>query len=171
MVMSGFWPVTILVAVFVVLQSTILKNVRVFGVSPDIAFVIFLFTSTRQGSLRSEVTGFSTGLIQDFLSAGPLGLNAFVRTLFGWAFGLFRGRLYLDPILIPILMAVFGTLAKYFVTFVLMLMFSSRAAAGAVMSTHMWIEMGLNGFFAPFVLALLRLFKFVRLVDRDEYHR
>lgn len=171
MEMSGFWPVTILIALFVVLQSTILKGLRIFGVTPDIGFIIFLFTSVRQGSLRAEITGFSTGLIQDFLSAGPLGLNAFVRTLFGWLFGVFRGRLFLDPIFIPILMAVIGTLLKYLLTALLLLMFSSHPAAAAVISSRMWIEMGINGFFAPFVFALLRLFKFVRMVDRDEYHR
>ncbi|HUX21203.1 MAG TPA: rod shape-determining protein MreD, partial [Spirochaetia bacterium] len=97
MTVSGFWPVTILVGVFVILQSTVLKNVRIFDVKPDVAFIIFMFTSTRQGSFRSELTGFSTGLVQDFLSLAPLGFNALIRTIIGFVYGLLRGRFFLDP--------------------------------------------------------------------------
>ncbi len=168
---SGFWPITILIAVFVILQSTILRGVRIFGVMPDLAFVIFLLTSPRQGSFRSEITGFSTGLIEDFLSSGPLGFNAFIGAVFGWAIGSFKGRLFLDPIFLPILLAVVGTFLKYFLSFLLMIIFVSKASAAAVWSSHAWIELGLNGFFAPFVFALLKLFKFVRVIERDEDFR
>lgn len=169
MAMSGFWPVTILIGIFVIIQSTILRNFRIFDVRPDIAFVIFMLTCPRQGSFRSEITGFSTGLIQDFLTVGPLGFNAFIRTLFGYLIGLFRGKLFLDPIFLPILIAVVGTFAKYFLSFILMLLFVSKASAASVFSSHLWIEMGINGFVAPFIFALLKLFKFVRSIDRDEY--
>jgi rod shape-determining protein MreD len=171
MTVSGFWPVTILVGVFVILQSTILKNVRIFDVKPDIAFIIFMFTSTRQGSFRSELTGFSTGLIQDFLSLAPLGFNALIRTIIGFVYGLLRGRFFLDPIFFPILVAVIGTVMKYFLSYLLMVIFVSTAAAATVFSSRMWIEVGINSFFAPFIFALLKLFKFVQMRERDEMFR
>ncbi len=171
MTMSGFWPNTILVAVFVVLQSTVLKNVTIFSVKPDIALVIFLLTSTRQGSFRGQLTGFSTGLLQDFLSLSPLGFNALIRTLFGYLYGILKGKLFIDPIFFPILIAVVGTLLKYLFSYILLLIFVSAASAGAVFSSHMWIEMGINSFFAPFIFALLKLLKFVQMRERDELFR
>ena len=171
MTMSGFWPTTILVAVFVVLQSTILKNVRIFDVKPDIALVIFLLTSTRQGPFRGQLTGFATGLLQDFLSVSPLGFNALIRTILGFLSGLLKGKLFIDPIFFPILITLIGTLLKYLFSYILLVMFVSSAAAGAVFSSHMWIEMGINCFFAPFIFALLKLLKFVQMRERDELFR
>jgi rod shape-determining protein MreD len=171
MTLSGFWPVTILVAIFVVLQSTVLRNVRIFDVKPDFAFIIFLFTSSRQGSFRSQLTGFCTGLLQDFLSLAPIGFNALVRTIVGYLTGLLRGNLFIDPIFFPILIAVVGTLLKYFLGYVLMVVFVSTASAATVMGVHMWVEMGINAFFAPFIFALLKVFKFIHMRDRDETFR
>lgn len=169
--LSGFWPTSILIAIFVVLQATLLKNVKIFDVTPNIALVIFLLTSTRQGSFRSQLTGFGTGLIQDFLSLAPLGFNALIRTLLGFLYGLLKGRLFLDPILFPIVVVVIGTLLKYLFSYILMGMFVSSASAASILTSHMWIEMGINGFFAPFIFALLRLFKFVEMRERDELFR
>ena len=171
MTLSGFWPVTVLIAVFVVLQSTIFKDVRLFGVKPDFALIIFLFTSARQGSLRGQLTGFITGLVQDFLSLAPLGFNAFVRTIIGYLYGLLRGSFFIDPIFFPILIVVIGTLLKYFLSYILMLIFVSSASAATVFSARMWIEMGINGFFAPFIFALLKLVKFIPARERDEMFR
>lgn len=171
MTLSGFWPVTILIAVFIILQTTVFKNIRLFGIRPDFALIIFLFTSARQGSFRSQVTGFATGLVQDFLSLAPLGFNAFVRTVIGYLYGLLRGSFFIDPIFFPILIVVIGTLLKYFLSYVLMLVFVSSASAATVFSARMWIEMGINGFFAPFIFALLKLFKFIPVRERDEMFR
>lgn len=171
MSLSGFWPTTILVAIFVVLQSTILKNVRIFDVKPDFALVIFLLTSTRQGSFKAQMTGFTTGLVQDFLSLSPIGFNALIRTVLGYLYGLLKGKLFIDPIFFPILIAVVGTLFKYLFSYILMAMFISSAAAATVFSSHMWIEMGINSFFAPFIFALLKLARFVQMRERDEMFR
>jgi rod shape-determining protein MreD len=171
MSLSGFWPTSILIAIFVVLQSTILKDFRIFDVKPDIALLIFLLTSTRQGSFRSQLTGFGTGLIQDFLSLSPIGFNALIRTILGYLSGLLKGKLFIDPIFFPILIAVVGTFLQYLSSYILMLMFVSSASAATVFSSHTWIEMGINSFFAPFVFALLKLAKFVQMRERDEMFR
>ncbi|HUX19642.1 MAG TPA: rod shape-determining protein MreD [Spirochaetia bacterium] len=171
MSLSGFWPTTILVAVFVVLQSTLLKNLRLFDVKPDIALVIFLLTSSRQGSFKAQITGFGTGLVQDFLSLSPIGFNALIRTVLGYLYGALKGKLFIDPIFFPILIAVIGTLLKYLFSYILMLMFISPAAAATVFSAHLWIEMGINSFIAPFIFALLKIGRFIQMRERDEMFR
>ena len=86
---------------FILLETQLLSNLFFLPVMPDFVLIILLFISINNGSLSGEVTGFTSGLLTDLLSLSPLGFNALVNTLIGFAIGCFKNILVLDGFLIP----------------------------------------------------------------------
>ena len=158
----------ILIAGFVGLQSTVLQKISVNGVVPDIALIIIVFSSNSMGAMRGQFLGFAGGLIQDFMGSAPLGFNALIRTIIGWAFGKLKGKLFLDSILLPVLFVVVGTIMKEGFTALTGLIFIGTDQI-SVFGRNFFIELGLNAFLSPFVFALLRLLKIYRNNDKDGF--
>lgn len=154
--LSGLVAHTILITGLVVLQTTIFKHGLIAGVTPDVAFVFLLLSSHHHGSFRGEIEGFISGLVQDFLSLTPMGFHAFIRTIISFLYGLFRGKLFIDPILMPMLLAAIGTFAKAIFSFIILSIFSPEHA-GTVFSKTLGITIGLNTLISPFLYGLLRL--------------
>jgi rod shape-determining protein MreD len=164
----SIWLHTLVIGVFVVLQTTLLKNINIKGVTPDLAFIILVFSANYQGSFKGQITGFLTGLLKDFLSLAPLGFHAFIQTLVGAMLGTFKGKIFIDPVLVPVLLVTVSTFIKRFVGFILMGLFA-KESAGQFFAVSFFIEVGINAFLAPFVYALMRLVSLVRLHDKEEY--
>jgi rod shape-determining protein MreD len=69
----------------VVIQTTLLARIPVFGVAPDLVMLTVIACSR---SLRAEpavVLGFTAGLILDLLGSAPLGLRSMVLTTVAFA--------------------------------------------------------------------------------------
>lgn len=150
-----------LVVGLVVLQSTVFRHGVILGVTPDLALLVLVFSANQHGSYKGQIVGFAGGIVQDLLSFAPLGLNAFLRTLTGFLYGSFRGKLFVDPIFVPILMAAAATVLKAVLSFVLFGIFAPEYVAVAF-STGFAVELGLNCVLSPFVYGLLRATGFVR---------
>ncbi|MDC7225863.1 MAG: rod shape-determining protein MreD [Spirochaetales bacterium] len=158
----------IITVLFVVIQSTLLQKISVYGVVPDIALIMIVFISNSCGAMKGQMLGFIAGLIQDFLSAGPLGFNALVRTVVGFFFGRMKGKLFLDSILLPVLFIIVASLIKEAMTALIGLIFMAESNL-IVFGRDFLIELGMNAFLAPFCFALLKLLKIYRYNDKDGY--
>ena len=75
------------------LETALLSNVVFLPVVPDLLLLVVMYISVYNGSLSGETTGFVSGLLLDFLTAAPLGLNCLLRTLLGFFAGLFNNVL------------------------------------------------------------------------------
>jgi rod shape-determining protein MreD len=120
---------TIFALIAGILQSTLLSHLAVYHAVPDLALGILVFSAYVNGSMTGQLTGFASGLLLDFLSAAPLGLNAFVRTLIGAAAGLMNGTFFLDAVFLPMALCAGATLIKAAVVFVLLLLCSGAVPA------------------------------------------
>ncbi len=152
---------------FVILQSTLLQKISVFGIVPDIALIVIVFTSYSSGSMSGQMTGFFTGLVQDFISSGPLGFNALIKTFIGFIYGKIQGKLFLDHILLPVIFIVIATVMKEILISLISLLLIKSSGIHIWGKTFM-IELGLNAVLAPFILALLKLLKLYR-INKDGY--
>ena len=74
-------------AATVILQSTALDRITVAGVRPDLFLILVVGASLRLSPEGVTLLGFTLGLLQDALSGGPLGLNAFALSLIGFLTG------------------------------------------------------------------------------------
>jgi rod shape-determining protein MreD len=142
-----------------ILESTLLSHFTLYGAVPDLALGIGVYSASVNGMMVGQLSGFFYGLVQDFLSASPIGLNALIRTLLGALAGLLKGNLLLDVVLIPMILCALATLLKALMLFLLHLLFGDSVHAYPLTAPLLWVEMALNAITAPFLFALLKRFK------------
>jgi rod shape-determining protein MreD len=142
-----------------ILQSTLLSRLALYHAVPDLALGILVFCAYVNGTMTGQLTGFFSGLLLDFLSAAPLGLNAFIRTLIGAAGGRMNGTFFLDGFFLPMILCAAATAAKAALYFILNLLFAGAVPAYSLAAPVFWVELLLNTITAPFLFGLLKLFK------------
>jgi len=148
------------------LQSTLLSRLPLpIRVSPDLVLGIIVFMAYNNGTMVGQLTGFFSGLVLDFLSASPLGLNMLVRTLVGALTGLIKGAFFLDSVLLPMILCAGATLIKAGFLFVLHLLFAQGVPSYTFDSPLLWVELSFNTLLAPFLFALLKLFKSLLILE------
>jgi rod shape-determining protein MreD len=106
--------------------------------------------------MEGKLMGFLGGLVKDFLSLSPFGFHALIDTTIGHVFGFTKEKVYIDPVTLPVLLAVSATLIKALGSFLLFALFIPEKL-GSYFGISMLIEIGLNAVSAPFLYALLRL--------------
>ena len=102
----------LLVAILLIVQSTWLDAAAIYSVLPDLALLAVIYLSFKAPGLQGQTTGFLAGLLQDGVSAAPLGLSAFINTVLATLFNSLSGRFYIDKILMPFLFGVSATIMK-----------------------------------------------------------
>ncbi len=156
---------TLIMLACVFLQSTILNGI-VFGATPDLALIILVFCANNEGSSYGQTEGFFSGLLQDLVSSAPLGFNSFIRTIVGYLFGLARGKIYMDAVLFPFLMALIATIIKGVISFLLIAVFL-RDSGISVFNIPFLIECGSNAVLSPLIYFLLKLTRVIDIYRKD----
>jgi rod shape-determining protein MreD len=146
---------TILLVACTFAQSTWFGSIALFGVVPDLNLLVLIWVSYKNGPVEGPVSGFLSGLVEDFLSASPLGFHAFVKTAVAAATALLHGSFFIDKLLLPLLLGVAGTIAKAIAAGALYLLFGSSIHAYSFVGRVLWIEAAYNGVLAPIVFLLL----------------
>jgi len=158
MIRSIIWTVVFCVAA-AILQSTIIPMIAFFGVVPDLALCVLIFSAYVNGTMTGQVSGFLSGLFYDFLSQAPLGMNCLVRTIAGALAGVFKGQFFLDIFFMPVILSSLATIVKALVIFFLHLIMGQTVPAFSLFTSVFWIELGLNALSAPVLFLLLKKFK------------
>jgi rod shape-determining protein MreD len=117
--------------------------------------------------MTGQLTGFFSGFFLDFLSAAPLGLNAFIRTLVGALAGLLKGNFFLDFLFLPMALCAGATLLKALAYFLLHQLLAGAVPAYSLLLPAFWVELAMNTFLAPFLFAFLKLFDSLLTGRRD----
>ena len=152
---------TVILAAVVVLQTTVMSGMAIRGVRPDLALLLLVFFSHVLGPMEGKLMGFFLGLIRDFLSLSPFGFHAVVDTTIGHVFGFTKEKMYIDPVTLPVILAVAATIVKSMWLLVLFAMFLPEKL-DSFFGVSILIEMGLNALAAPFLYAILRVLKLVK---------
>lgn len=79
--------ITLVVLLFVAVQQTLMLDLRVGGVHPDIMVLLPIVAGIIAGPARGGTMGFATGLVSDLFLPTPFGLSALVGTMIGFAVG------------------------------------------------------------------------------------
>ncbi|MCL2704892.1 MAG: rod shape-determining protein MreD [Spirochaetaceae bacterium] len=163
---SKLVPATIVMLLFVLLETTLLKKLPSNYIYPDIALIILIFFSNSRGVIEGQVSGFLVGIAEDFLSLSPPGFNSFIKTIIGFIFGNSKGKIFIDPIFFPMLMVFIATLIKGFTAVIISSVFLSPETSPDVFTVKFGIEIIENCICAPFVFAFMKLIKFYTFEDR-----
>ena len=79
---------SLVVVLFVVVQDTVMLDLRIGGVHPDIMLLLPILAGIVGGPSRGAGIGFATGLVADLFLPTPFGLSALVGCLVGFGVGL-----------------------------------------------------------------------------------
>jgi rod shape-determining protein MreD len=156
-----------LIVVCLFVQSTWLHAIEIWGVIPDIGLLTLIFISYKNAGSEGQLSGFIAGAIQDFISASPLGFNAFVKALVGFLYGAIAGNFYVDKLLLPIFFGFSGTLIKAIGVSALSWIFPSHVHAYRFAERALWVEAGYNALLAPIVFLILGLFGRLLVTSRN----
>ena len=141
------------------LQSTVLSRLVIYiHAVPDLTLGILVYSAYVNGTMTGQLTGFFSGVLLDFFSSAPLGLNAFVRTLAGALTGFMKDTFFLDFFFLPMALCAGATIFKALLFFLLHLLFPQTVPSYSLLALTLWIELGLNTLTAPLLFGLLRLF-------------
>ena len=157
----------IALVICILLQSTILGRVAIRGVRPDLAMLVLVFVSIRRGPMVGQVSGFAAGFLEDLMNVSPLGFHSLLRTVIGYLFGLLSGNVFIDPFLMPIILAVVATILKGLLSGIVSAIFGIESSGFITFTGRLWIEVGYNGIVAPFLFALLNLFRAFKQADKE----
>jgi rod shape-determining protein MreD len=97
-------------------ETAILANIAYLPAVPDIMLIAVMYLAFKNGTFAGETAGFFSGLLLDFASGAPFGLNCLVRTIAGYVCGLFERTLNSSGIFVPALLGLCVTLFKILLT-------------------------------------------------------
>ncbi len=84
---SPRFRVPLVLVTFLLLHTTVLSDVRILDVMPDLMLLAAVAAGMTGGPTRGASIGFASGLAVDLFLRSPMGLSALVFTLVGYAMG------------------------------------------------------------------------------------
>ncbi len=153
---------TLVLAGLAVLQSTVLQFIEIGGAAPDLVLVALVFLANKNGSMVGQVSGFVGGIILDVIGLAPLGFYALVYVLIGALFGISRGKMFVDPIFLPVLLILIATLLKALLALLVAGMFGVAGVREAVFSAPYAIELVYSGLVGPIAFAAFGTLRFLQ---------
>ncbi len=111
--------VVLVLALFVTVQQTLILDIRVGGVHPDIMVLLPIVAGIVGGPGRGASMGFVAGLASDLFLPTPFGLSALVGCLLGFGVGLATVALDRTALWLPLVAALAGS-ALYEVAYALL---------------------------------------------------
>lgn len=145
----------ILLAAISLVSATWVPAIAVLGVRPDLGLLTVVWLAYRTGPVQGSSAAFASGLIDDAMSAAPLGFNAAIKTMMAWVASFLHGSIQLDRILMPFFIGAGATLLKALWSSFLALLFGGRLRAYDFAGRMLWIEVAYNALLAPLLFAIL----------------
>ncbi len=113
--MGGYLSIPVL-TVAVLIQVTLMPELRILGGAPDLVLTLVLAYSLLSGFERGVVWALVGGVIQDLLSAAPLGTTSLALVVMVAAVGYVAGRASPRSFLVPLVAVAAGTVIVHGVT-------------------------------------------------------
>jgi rod shape-determining protein MreD len=138
-----------------VAHATLTPMVTIAGVTPDLPLIMVILLALRRGPEFGCVAGFFTGLLQDAVGGGLVGVQAMTKAVIGFGIGTAGSRLRVSQPLVQIPGLVVLTVVEGLARFALLQIFRFPAPFDEVMMYVVLPQALCNGFIgAAFVLTL-----------------
>lgn len=148
----------VLMIITVLAETSLLSNIYFLPAIPDFMLLCLIYVSVKNGKTFGEVNGFLSGLLLDFLSGTPFGLNCLLRSLFGYTCGAMKKMLNIESVWVSFCIGFFATLYKALIVFVISLLFPNYVNSYHLFSMVFAFELGFNTLLAPVVFKVLKCF-------------
>jgi rod shape-determining protein MreD len=138
----------------VLLQTTVLGELRLAGVRPDVLVLSVVAVAMASGPVSGAAFGFTAGLVADLLFALPVGVSALVYTAVGFGVGVARVYVTSRLPLVHLLLVAAASLASVWCCGLLLRVFD-LASWGEVARSGPLVAL-YNLLLAPFVYPVVR---------------
>ncbi|MDQ6725483.1 MAG: rod shape-determining protein MreD [Actinomycetota bacterium] len=145
-------PLMLIVALL--LQTTVLVRLRVFGVMPDFMLLVAVAAGITAGPSRGAGLGFASGMVIDLFLPTPLGLSALVFTLVGYGVGVATTGVLRSAWYIPMLTAGAASVAGVVLYAVAGSMLGERMLTGHLVTIALVVGVS-NTVLAPVAVRLV----------------
>lgn len=152
----------------VILETAVLSNLLFLPAVPDLLLICLLYVSLNNGSLYGASSGFISGLLLDFVSASPFGLNCLLRTIIGYVSGKFNKILNVSGFLLPALIGFCATLVKALVIWIISIFFPGSVISYNLISIKFGFELALNAVLTPIIFKFLEIFSSMLLLENED---
>lgn len=139
--------ILILLAVVIInliVQSTILPYIAVFGIVPNTAILIIISVSFSRGKYYGGFTGLFIGLLQDILYGTILGINGFIYFFLGYFLGKLESKISRENIVLPLLISILATVYYHIMRYVFMFFLSMPVSFMSIFSMDLVVEIIYN---------------------------
>ncbi|HET9671335.1 MAG TPA: rod shape-determining protein MreD [Actinomycetota bacterium] len=99
----------VVITTALLLQTTLFPELTLWGVKPELLYLVTVVFAALQGPAEGAVVGFVSGLAQDFLLNQPKGITALTLTMLGYTVGLARQYITSPSPLLPAILVALGT--------------------------------------------------------------
>ncbi len=101
---------TICILLILLIQTTLLDYVKIYGVKPNLLFVFIVAIALLKGYAEGAIVGCISGFAMDMISGGLLGFNALLFLYLGLAVGFINRRLYKENYIVMIFFTFSSTI-------------------------------------------------------------
>lgn len=109
--MGTLWSIPLIV-VAVVLQSTVMPQLRILGGEPDLVFLLVLSWSINGRLEQSAAWSFVGGIAQDLMTAAPTGASVIGLLLIVFSIDRLRQQIYRIGFLLIVALVIVGTFVQ-----------------------------------------------------------
>lgn len=153
---------------FSLFETAILSNVIFLPAVPDFLLLVLIYFSIKNGRTFGIISGFCSGLIFDFITASPFGLNCLVRTITGYVFGLFNKSINVSGFFFPFFMGLSSSILKGVLLVLISFCFPNVNLFSSIFSSVFMWELLFNTVLTPFVFKFLSLFDSAILLSPEK---
>lgn len=115
-----FFVLLLLFGSVLILQSTMLDLITVYGIKPDLILLLSVFNGFLLGPRQGAFLGFTSGVLTDLFTGSYIGMNAISKMVAGYFAGICGERLYQDNTLVLSGVAFVSSIAGLFVDYLLL---------------------------------------------------
>lgn len=97
-----FVTIPILLLITAIIQTNIIGNIKMFGVTPNLFIIIITGFALIGGAVEGAAVGFTAGLIQDIIIGNAIGGYSLIGMYTGLLVGIFNKRFVKDSLFVAI---------------------------------------------------------------------
>ncbi len=109
--MSKALTASIALAVAAILQVSLAPHIAVFGVVPNLFFLVVVTLAFVEGPVAGGVSGFVGGLLFDLIGTSVVGPYALVLSVVGYSTGMLSANLFAEGWLLPVTIVAVASLS------------------------------------------------------------
>lgn len=151
---AGVFSAVMLVAVL--LQTTVLPHLRLFGAAPDLVLVVTIAMGLLEGPVAGAVTGAAGGLFADLILTRITGVMGLTYLLVGYTVGTIRPYVQSTSVLVPVTGIFIGSIAAELLYAALSVLLGDAVQAMERVIQRAVLTGLYNAMIAPFVYPLVR---------------